>query len=155
VVVGVCGEIWIETVVHYLSWIDSIVHDLYPAFEGGHLEKAQIRVTYMIEIHCWIHPRVVLALAGIAIWYDLVAELRAIHVLALSVIDRGYRFGVHQWLASMGLVLFIELISEKCISVMRDSHTDIDIYSIYIESKIYNYMDGADYIRKQLYIDAN
>lgn len=83
------------------------------------------------------------------------AELRAIHVLALSVIDRGYRFGVHQWLASMGLVLFIELISEKCISVMRDSHTDIDIYSIYIESKIYNYMDGADYIRKQLYIDAN
>lgn len=63
---------------HYLSWIDCIVHYLYPAFEGGHLEKAQIRVTYMIEIHCWIHPRVVLALARIAIWYDLMAKLCSI-----------------------------------------------------------------------------
>lgn len=67
----------------YLSGVDGVVHDLNPAFEGGHLEQAEVRVTYVVKVHRRILPGVVLADARIPIRYDLVAQHGPVVVDAL------------------------------------------------------------------------
>lgn len=44
----------------YFSGIDGIIHDLYPAFEGGHLEEAQVGFADVVEVHRRVLPGVVL-----------------------------------------------------------------------------------------------
>lgn len=73
-----------ETHATYLTWVDSIVHDLNPAFECGYLEQTQVRFADMIEVHWGVLPCVVFRAARIAIGYDLVTERRFVRVDALQ-----------------------------------------------------------------------
>lgn len=68
----------------HLSGINGVIHDLDPAFEGRHLEQAEVRLAHMIKVHPRVLPRVIFRYTGVHIGDDLVAQGRFVHINALG-----------------------------------------------------------------------
>lgn len=56
----------------YFSWVYGIVHNLYPALEGGNLKQAQVGFAHVIEVHRRIFPGEIFGSTNISIGYDFV-----------------------------------------------------------------------------------
>lgn len=77
----------------YLSWVNGIVHDLYPALESGDLKKAKVGFADVVEVHRGVLPRVVLSDADVPVGDDLVTERCAVGVHTLFN-NQGYTFNI-------------------------------------------------------------
>lgn len=69
----------------YLSRVNGVVHDLYPALESGDLKKAEVGFADVVEVHRRVLPRVVLGDTDVPVGDDLVTERRAVGVHTLFV----------------------------------------------------------------------
>ena len=51
----------------YVSAVHSIVHDVYPALEYGHLEESQVGVAHVVKVDVGVLPRETLGETGLPV----------------------------------------------------------------------------------------
>ena len=51
----------------YVSTVHSIVHDVNPALENGHLEESQVGVAHVVKVDVGVLPGEALGLAGLPV----------------------------------------------------------------------------------------
>ena len=51
----------------YVSAVHSIVHDVYPALEYGHLEESQVGVAHVVKVDVGVLPGEALGEAGLPV----------------------------------------------------------------------------------------
>ena len=50
-----------------MSTVHSIVHDVYPAFENGHLEESQVGVAHVVKVDVGVLPGEALGQTGLPV----------------------------------------------------------------------------------------
>jgi hypothetical protein len=74
----------------YVSRVNGIVHYAHPTFEGGHLEKSEVSVAYVVKVNARVDPLVVCV--GHAL--RLVVDRAGVEHVAFAVHALGQGVGV-------------------------------------------------------------
>lgn len=62
-----CSGLPATKVRSYVSAVHSIVHDVYPALEDGHLEQSQVGVAHVVKVDVRVLPGETLGQAGLPV----------------------------------------------------------------------------------------